>query len=64
MTVVDCPLCGEAFDASEAAVRRSHACPHCGASWQDCHRAVAPQPDPTEATVQYPIDEPAGVETE
>lgn len=44
--VVECPAedCDGAFDAVEASTagHPSVACPHCGASWVQLHRAVDP----------------------
>ncbi|MEF8915347.1 hypothetical protein [Natronomonas sp.] len=46
--VVDCPMpdCDGSFDAVQAAKRINPACPHCEATWGECHGQVDPeQPD-------------------
>lgn len=53
---VECPLCGESFDALEAAHRTSTACPHCGATWTECHRAVDPDLEPEDVSIEYTHD--------
>lgn len=59
-TRVECPNCGEEFDAVAAARRRGEACPHCKASWKALHAQVAPDNDPADAEIEYPFDGPGG----
>jgi hypothetical protein len=63
--VVTCPIaeCEERWDATEAARHTDFRCPGCHHGWPQFHDAVDPQPDPEDATIEYPFDGPGGVST-
>lgn len=61
---VECPRCGDEFNALEAARRTSRAHPHYGATWTECHRAVDPAPDPDDVSIEYNRDGSSEVTTE
>lgn len=60
--LVECPNCGEEFDAVAASRRINPACPHCRKTWGELHALADPEyVAPEDAEIHYPVDGAAGV---